>query len=150
MKAIKYLFYLILILSNKELLLGESYSIDVFIEYLQETGYYYLIQAVKLSFGIDVATNVCEELTKSNNCLVVTSTYMTNTSENGGGKQGDDKCHIDTEISKQIFEYFENKYNLNDKLRNLIETILCYYSVLKENMDQQQIILLIEKSIIII
>ena len=46
MKIIKYLFYLILILSNKEVL-GEDYSIDPILDYLQGKGYYELIQAIK-------------------------------------------------------------------------------------------------------
>jgi hypothetical protein len=46
MKIIRYLFYLILILSNKAVL-GGDYSIDIFLDYLQGKGYYNLIQKNK-------------------------------------------------------------------------------------------------------
>ena len=43
MKTIRYLFYMILILSNIEVQ-GGDYSIANFLDYLQETGYYDILQ----------------------------------------------------------------------------------------------------------
>jgi hypothetical protein len=52
---------------------------------------------------------------------------------------------IDPEIYEQIFGYFETKYNLNEDMIKLIEIILSYYNVLRENMTQEEIINLIKK-----
>ena len=144
MKIIKYLFYLILILSNKEVL-GGDYSIDPFLDYLQGKGYYELIQAIKNTFGDEIAISVCKELVESNDCETVVRVYMI--SGGGGSGQRRARRRIDPEIYEKIFEYFENKYTLNEDLIKLIETILSYYYDLKENMTQLEIIRLIEKII---
>ena len=67
MKTIRYLFYMILLLSNVEVK-GGDYSIDTFLDFLQEKGYYDIIQSVKVYFGDDIAIDVCKEFVKSNHC----------------------------------------------------------------------------------
>ena len=57
MNTIRYLFYMMLLLSNIEVLRG-SYSIDSLLDYLQEKGFYDLIQSVKIYFGDDVAIDI--------------------------------------------------------------------------------------------
>ena len=144
MKIIKYLFYLILILSNKEVL-GGDYSISIFLDYLQEKGYYNVIQEIKNTFEENVAIIVCKQLTKSNDCEIVVRVYMTSEGEGSGAIIG--TGGIDTEIYEQIFEYLEKKYKLSEDMIKLIEIILSDYYVLGENMTQVEIIRLIEKII---
>ena len=148
MKIIKYLFYLILILSNKEVLLGGDYSIDIFLDYLQEKGYYDLIQAIKGTFGDDIAKDICKQLTKSNDCEIVVRVYMIETSVNQESGPKKFPRRIDTELYEQIFGYFENKYSLTEEMKILIKIILDYYYDLKENMAQDEIIDLIDRSIL--
>ena len=148
MKIIKYLFYLILILSNKEVLLGGDYSIDIFLDYLQEKGYYDLIQAIKGTFGDDIAKDICKQLTKSNDCEIVVRVYMIETTVNQESGPKKFPRRIDTELYEQIFGYFENKYSLTEEMKILIKIILDYYYDLKENMAQDEIIDLIDRSIL--
>ena len=65
---------LTLLIVTKE---GENpYSINPFIEYLQENGYYELINDVKCKITTDVAIEVCEMLVESGHCEEVTRIYM--------------------------------------------------------------------------
>ena len=73
---IRYLFCMILLLSNIEVLRGD-YSIDTLLDYLQEKGYYNIIHSVKVLFGDDIAFDVCKELAHSHNCEEVVRVYMT-------------------------------------------------------------------------
>ena len=75
MNSFRYLLCMILILSNIEPLKGE-YSIDSFINYLQEIGYFNLIQEIKLFYGEDIAVDVCEKLVDNNNCEAVVRVHM--------------------------------------------------------------------------
>ena len=70
MKTIRYLFYMMLLLSNIEVQ-GGDYSIDVFLDYLQQKGFYDIIQAVKIYFGDDIAIDVCKELAPTIDCETV-------------------------------------------------------------------------------
>ena len=72
--------------------------------------------------------------------------YMT--SGSGGSRSRRVPRRIDTEIYEKIFGYFENKYTLNEDMIKLIKTILDYYYDLKENMAQEEIIDLIDRSIL--
>ena len=148
MKTIRYLFYMIFILSNIEVQ-GGDYSIDPFLDYLQETGYYDIIQAIKIYYGDDIAIDVCEELTKSNDCETVVMIYMIT----GGGRGRRARIFNNTEIKEvaeiyqPIIEYFENEYNINEEMRELIEVILSFYENLIKNMNKEEIIIFIEKII---
>ena len=70
------------------------------------------------------------------------------TSGSGGSGPRRVPLRIDTEIYEKIFEYFENKYTLNEDMIKLIKIILDYYYDLKENMAQEEIIDLIDRSIL--
>ena len=151
MKTMRYLFYMILILSNIEVLKGD-YSIDPFLDYLQNTGYYDIIQSIKLYFGEDIAIDVCEELTKSNDCETVVRVYMID-----GGSMGkrvpifknitNTEITEITEIYQRIFEVLENKYDITEEMRELIEVILSFYENLIKKMSEEEIISFIEKII---
>ena len=147
----RYLFYMIFILSNIEVLKGD-YSIAPFLDYLQETGYYDIIKSIKLYFGEDIAIDVCEELTKSNDCETVVRFYM-----NPGGSKGkrvpifknitNTEITEITEIYQRIFEILENKYDITEEMRELIEVILSFYENLIKKMSEEEIISFIEKII---
>ena len=107
---------------------GGDYSIDSFLDYLQETGYYDLIQVIKNTFGDNVAIDVCKELAKNSDCECLVRVYMIKTDGSGMGKITPGHIHI--ENNEEILEYFEKKYKINGKMRKLIEVILRFYYIL--------------------
>ena len=141
MNIIRYLFYLILIILNKEVLLGGSFSLDEFINFLNAKGYYNLIQTTKKYLEDDAAIRLCIRLTKEKYyCYKVVHDYM-------GSKQNDDKCLFEKKIYDEvIFNYLKNKI-ITEKMGKLIDIILCYYNDLKKNMTSEEIVDLIERSI---
>ena len=139
MKTIRYLFYMILLLSNVEVK-GGDYSIDTFLDFLQEKGYYDIIQSVKVYFGDDIAIDVCKELVQNNHCEDVVRIYMT--SDPGSGSQGRPPVH-----GKEILEYFEKNYKINKEIKELIGFILSFYDILIQNMNREEIIVFIENII---
>ena len=140
MKSIRYLFYMILILSNIDSYRG-SHSISVFIEYLQESGYYDLIQEIKNSFGDDVTIAICEDLFKSKDCEILVKVYM-----QGWPIAPIETPNIDIEKYQKIIDYLKKKYNLKKEMLNLINLFLSYYSILKELMkNDKEIINFIER-----
>ena len=139
MKTIRYLFFMMLLLSNTEVLGGE-YSKDTLIDYLQEKGYYNIIHSVKVLFGDDIAFDVCMELVQSDDCEEVVRIYMT-----GEIKISIPEPHIDTQIFKEILDSIENNYNISKEMRELIEVIV-YYSLIG-NMNKEEFIDIIERII---
>ena len=60
-----------------------SYSIKVFLDYLQEKGYWDIIYNIKKYFYDDVAIDICNKLTESpRDCEEVVRIYMITPSEN--------------------------------------------------------------------
>ena len=139
MKTIRYLFYMMLLLSNTEVLGGDN-SKDTFLNYLQEKGYYDIIHSVKVLFGDDIAIDVCLELIQSDDCKEVVRVYMP-----GEIKIAIPEPHIDTQIFKEILDYIENKYNISKEMSELIEVIV-YYSLIG-NMNKEEFIDIIERII---
>ena len=114
MKTLRYMFYMILILSNTntEVLRGD-YSIDALLDYLQETGYYDIIQSIKIYFGDDVAIDVCKEFVQTNHCETVVRVYMTNkapTPDIDGSGPKYALIHIKPEPYEKIFKAIKEKY----------------------------------------
>ena len=72
MKAIAVLLLIIFIVDGQS-----TYSIDAFLDFLQENGYYEIILQVKMTFGDDIAIDVCKQLVQTNDCEIVVRTYMT-------------------------------------------------------------------------
>ena len=65
------------------LTINNDYSIDSFLDYLQEKGYWEIILNVKITFGNDVAIDICTALTESpHDCEKVVRIYMTNPPSN--------------------------------------------------------------------
>ena len=150
MKTIRYLFYMMLLLSIIEVQ-GNNYSIDYFLEYLHEKGYYALIQGIKKAFGDDVAIAFCEYLVENSDCQIAIRVYMDGGSGSGGsgGSQGKESwCGfgIDPDIYDVIIE-IEDKYNTSQEMRKLIEVILCFYDSLIATMSDEEIIDFIERII---
>ena len=147
MKIMRYFFYMVLILSNIEVQ-GGSFSIDYMLEYLQETGYWNLIQAIKNEFGDDIAIDVCKELVESFDCETIVRVYMIK----GGGGSGDNSfnapSYIDKEKIDEILKYFEKYCNLSEEEKKLIILILRFYSTLIQKMKLEEIINFIKNIII--
>ena len=143
----RYLFCMILILSNIEVQ-GTTFSIGALLDYLQETGYYEIIQAIKNSFGDDIAIDVCKELTNSNDCEEIVRVYMVFTPDNGGennGTQYSPPIYI-VNVS-EIIRYFEENCIITEKKRKLIKSLLCYYFILiKEMKVDQELIRFIQRA----
>ena len=72
MKAIVFIL-LPLIVFNVDL---NNYSINAFLDYLQHTGYYEVIEDIKIYAGIDVAIDFCLNFIQSNDCEKVIKFYM--------------------------------------------------------------------------
>ena len=74
MKELLFIIILPLIALNG---LDES-SINFFLNYLLETGYYDVIEAVKKVYGNDIAIEVCKEFLQSNDCEEFVKVYLSN------------------------------------------------------------------------
>ena len=161
MKIMRYLFCMILILSNIEVQ-GGTYSIDLFLDYLQETEYYEIIQAIKNAFGDDIAIDVCKKLTKSNDCEQVVRVYMVDEpdepeepdeSDEDGSGGGVGMHHAPRRYMlnvTEILNYFEEYCNIKKgtEKRKLIKLILRYYDILIQQMKDDQEIIRFIKTII--
>ena len=157
MKTIKYLFYIILLLSNIGVQ-GSYYSINILLDYLQETQYYDLIQKLKIAFGNDVAIDVCKELAKNNDCGEVVRIYMVNepepyeieSDEDGSGVWIHHAPPIYILNVTEILNYFEEycKIKKGTEKRKLIELMLRYYATLIQQMKDDKEIISFIKNII--
>ena len=147
MKTIRYLFCVILLLSYIEVQ-GGDYSIDSFLDYLQETGYYDIMQSIKLYFGDDVAIDICQELVHSNDCETIVRVYMTSGSGSGPNHApAHNNPDPDYELIEKLLEYIIKKFKIKDKkLIELIRLIISFYSVLKKEMKKgKEILAFIER-----
>ena len=73
MKYTIILFLTLLIVTKED---ENPYTINTFLKYLQETGYYDAINGVKCQITTDVAIEVCELLTDSAHCEEVVRIFM--------------------------------------------------------------------------
>ena len=71
MKALAVLLCLLIVLDVKS-----SFSIDDFLNYLQETGYYDIIMKIKYYYNVDIAISFCKEFIKSNDCDLLVRVYI--------------------------------------------------------------------------
>ena len=128
----------------------KGYSENEFIEYLQESELYDIIQSVKYYYGDDVAINFCEELTQSSFCAVVVRVYMTNS----GSSPIDPKTSIEYLLEKtKASEYFKIEIiklykEVDNKSKFLISIIVSSYNILIKNMKEIEILTLIKKMIL--
>ena len=75
MKALLILLFSLLFVENIQ---DEQYSISTFINYMQETGYYSVVQQVKFCFGASVSTELCKDLTDNDYCEELVRVYIPN------------------------------------------------------------------------
>ena len=134
MKAFTILLFNLFLFSNIE----GSYSINALLDYLQQSRYYEIIQAVKINFGDDVAISVCIELVHSNHCDEIVRVYMTNSYVVYSLKLA--------KASNQTPQKLEENPKLEELVpepkeivKPLLNCILKYYDVLKKNMKEEDI-----------
>ena len=127
----------------------KDYSIDEFLDYLHETGYYDIIQNVKISYGNEVAINLCLGLTHNFLCEEVVRVYMAPS----GSCPIDPKTPIE-DVLKEIkaSEYFKKEIvklyeEVNDKGKYLILIIVSSYDILRKKMEEKEILILTKKMI---
>lgn len=125
-----------------------SYSIDTLINYLQESGYYDIIQQIKLIYGDDVAISFCQELVDTGDCRTVVKIYMT---PNINVSPRDDK-ELDKLIKDLPTDFVEDLKRLLDKykyeeIEDFIKVILIHYYSLNKLIPNKQLLILIEKMI---
>ena len=72
MKALCILLLSLLIVSDAK----TDYSIDTFIKFLQENGYYDILMQIKLYYGDDIAISLCKNFIKSEHCELLVRVYI--------------------------------------------------------------------------
>ena len=148
MKTIKVLLFIIFFIYEQS-----TYSINELINYLQESGYYDVIQQLKIYFGDDVAISFCLETVESDDCETVVKVYMHTKIPlystlplsldeiiNNLKKTPSDRF-ID-KVKILIKEYSELKY-----IEYFIKMILSFYDFLIEKKKEEEILDLIKKMI---
>ena len=147
MKAIV-IFFILFIVNGQS-----SFSIDNLLDYLQQTGYYEIIQNVKRYFGDDVAIELCQELVQTNQCETVVRIYMTNDPPDITHPKAplnfDAIMHeLEKWSSKQFQEDIRKLLDMVPfKVGQLILMILRYFFILIEKLTEDEILKII-KSII--
>ena len=132
MKTLGILLLSLLIISEVK----ADYSIDPFINYLQEKGYYDIIVQIKNFYGDDIAISFCKEFIKSDDCNPLVKIYIQNSSE---AKAGQGRIEIEPSESSDPLEKLEflifnpdnyNFYKGNElAIHNWIENIKKQYNI---------------------
>ena len=126
----------------------KTYSIDVLLDYLRETGYYELIQEIKRVLGDDIAIDVCEELVKNGDCEIVVRVYM---NTKGTLPIIIYPTKIDFKeiyASEKFMQTIQNLYLVSDQKTNyLIYIIVRNYNILIKRMTEKEILMLIKKMV---
>lgn len=108
MKPLIALLLILAIISN----IKGDYSINTFINYLQEKGLYDLLAEIKYYFGNDVSIDFCKELLKSSHCEIVIKVYIpSKTRKSREGEPEEEK----KDIVQIIDEYYEVLINAGFK-----------------------------------
>ena len=126
-----------------------SYSIDSLIDYLIGNGYYELIQQVKMVFGNDVAIDVCISIVETSQCEEIVRVYMepSQTSPSPGIPRTPDDIIDFNEDSYFISEIQKLLGKADEETYNLILTIISYYDILKQTMNDDEILAFIKNVI---
>ena len=126
-----------------------SYSIDSLIDYLIGNGYYELIQQVKMVFGNDVAIDVCISIVETSQCEEIVRVYMepSQTSPSPGIPRTPDDIIDFNEDSYFISEIQKLLEKADEETYNLILTIISYYDILKQTMNDDEILAFIKNVI---
>ena len=136
MKAFITLLFMMFIISN----INGDYSIDNFLNYLQESGYYDLFQEVKYSLGDDIAITLCKELVNSNDCEIVIKVYM-------APKLTQSNTNIDRIIIEPNIISLEELKRFEDGLNRLLETYGPKFLTFKEIFLKYSVTLIKRKSV---
>ena len=115
------IFILLAVLIATERDMGNQYSINTFLDYLQETGYYDLIYDIKCIFDTEIAIDFCLEYVGSPHCEEVVRIYMPDCFRLGG------TCDITRYINsdkymKVLLKFYSHKL-IKKKIIKLLDTI---------------------------
>ena len=150
MKSLKVLLFSLLIIFS-----GQSFSMSEFINFLQESGYYYIIEAVKIYLGDDFAIKVCVCLVKNkNNCEELVKVYINDytTTPNSDNSKGPKRIGINLEnvlnatlAQINASNYFKNLIReifqkVDNGLKKLIIILLQNYQILQNKKREKDII----------
>ena len=114
----KPLFTLLLILATFSSING-GYSINEFLNYLQETGIYDLLVEIRRYLGIDISISFCKDLFQTNDCETIVKIYMPSGAR--GDNPGEQKTldQIVREYKKYLIAAGFYKIKVNKKLIDL-------------------------------
>ena len=143
MKAIAVLLLIIFIVDGQS-----TYSIDAFLDFLQENGYYEIILQVKMTFGDDIAIDVCKQLVQTNDCEIVVRTYMTSSHSMNCPSPQHNYIEIKNKIIIELSDFLDKIEKLLLRLspdeKELVLLILSFYDVLRRSKTEVQIYNLIK------
>ena len=118
MKVLALLLSLLMILDVKT-----DFSIESFINYLQEKGYYDLLVEIKRYYGKDVAIDVCKEIIQSTDCETIIRIYIPNETR----RAGEDMKTLEFIIfNPDNYDIYKDKYLA---IHNLIEKLKVKYNI---------------------
>ena len=135
MKALGYLLFITFILSNVK----SDYSIKILLDFLQEKGYYNIIQEVKIIFGDNIAISVCKSFIETIHCEEVVRAYMRSRA------RGEEIYFPKEEDLSPEGKYILSNLRLLPKDKPLAICILNNYDDLIQNMSEKEITELIER-----
>ena len=125
-----------------------DYSIYKFLDYLQESGLYDIIQSVKYYYGDDVAIEVCDQITHNLNCGEVVRVYMTVGSRPISPKTSFEDLLKEIKASDYFKKEISNIYKgANNENKLLIYIIVSSYDILIQKMEETEILTLTKKLI---
>ena len=149
MKALGYLLFIAFILSNVK----SDYSINILLDFLQEKGYYNIIQHVKIIFGDNIAISVCKSFIETIHCEEVVRVYMTVSSSRAPSRGAPSEKDLipEEDLIPREEDLIPEAKNILKKARllpqdkPLIIVILYNYDYLIQNMNEEEIIELIHR-----
>ena len=133
-----------------------GYSIDYALNYLQENGYYDIIQQIKIYLGDDVAIEVCKQFIATYDCDTIVRVYMD--SHFGGGPNHmpemppnnpiNENGQIEIEASEQFKMEILKLYKKADRRHKILIVIIVQnYDTLIKTKDEKEILIMIRKMI---
>ena len=155
MKAFGYLLFIAFILSNVK----SDYSINILLDFLQEKGYYNIIQHVKIIFGDNIAISVCKSFIETIHCEEVVRVYMIGSPSKAPTRR--DPSEEDLIPEEDLFpkeDLIPGEEDLIPEAKNILKkarvlpqdkpliiVILYNYDYLIQNMSEEEILKLIHR-----
>ena len=142
MKALGYLLFIAFILSNVK----SDYSINILLDFLQEKGYYNIIQHVKIIFGDNIAISVCKSFIETIHCEEVVRVYIASSSKARarGASSEEDLIPGEEDLIPEAKNILK-KARVLPQDKPLIIVILYNYDYLIQNMSEEEILKLIHR-----